>query len=171
MLEGKEVTHKILEKKDSNIPVRKPKESLSKLNSDSMLEMLNNKAETDTSKKCYINESQRSYATIEYLNKKISDNPEMSSKKIEIINDLKELYELRGIYFINKFTKNPEKNKAIDIRFIDNDINKLQDELRDQEGSGMFTSQNEFVKLLTLLTHNYLLKLILKSLKMIRVNY
>ena len=76
----------------------------------------------------------------------------MSSKKIKIRNNLKELYELRKIYFTNKYTNNLEKNKAIDIFLIDNDINKLQDELRDQEGSGMFTSQNEFVKLLTLLT-------------------
>ena len=35
---------------------------------------------------------------------------------------------------------------------IDNDVNKLQDKLRDQEGSGVFTSQNELVKLLILLT-------------------
>ena len=35
---------------------------------------------------------------------------------------------------------------------IDDDINKLLNELRKQEGSGIFTYQNEFVKLLTLLT-------------------
>ena len=70
MLEGKEVTPKMLEKKDSNIPVRKPKESLSKLDNDKMIEMLKNKAETDKSKEFYINESQKAYATINYLNKK-----------------------------------------------------------------------------------------------------
>ena len=35
---------------------------------------------------------------------------------------------------------------------IDDDINKLLNELRKQEVSGIFTYQNEFVKLLTLLT-------------------
>ena len=35
---------------------------------------------------------------------------------------------------------------------IDTEINQLQDELRYQEGSGVFTTQNEFVKLLIILT-------------------
>ena len=59
------------------------------------------------------------------------------AKKIKIINDLKALYELREVYFLNKYNNDLEKNIAIDIRLIDNDINKLQDELRDQEGSGI----------------------------------
>ena len=37
------------------------------------------------------------------------------------------------------------------IRLIDSNINKLQDEVRDQKGSGVFTYQNKFVKLLNLL--------------------
>ena len=35
---------------------------------------------------------------------------------------------------------------------IDDNINILLNKLRDQEGSGAFTYQNDFVKLLTLLT-------------------
>ena len=38
------------------------------------------------------------------------------------------------------------------MRSIDDDISKLLNELRKQEGSGISTYQNEFVKLLTLLT-------------------
>ena len=40
----------------------------------------------------------------------------------------------------------------IDIFSINTRINKLQDELGHQKGKGIFTSQNEFVKLLILLT-------------------
>ena len=76
----------------------------------------------------------------------------MSSEKSEIINRLKELYGLRGTYFLNKLNNDLEKNILINIRLIDTEINQLQDELRYQEGSGVFTSQNEFVKLLILLT-------------------
>ena len=35
---------------------------------------------------------------------------------------------------------------------IDDNVNTLLNKLRDQEGSGVFTYQNDFVKLLTLLT-------------------
>ena len=61
------------------------------------------------------------------------------------------MYGLRGTYFLNKANNEPEKNKAIEISSIDSNINKLQDELRDQKGSGVFTYQNKFVKLLNLL--------------------
>ena len=151
MLEGKEVDPKLLDKKDSKIPVRKHKDLLKKLEPDENLKMLNNKAETDPSKEYFINESQRAYEIINYLNKKIKEDPNISSRKINIINDLKELYNLRATYFLNKYNNDPEKNKPIDIRLIDNDINELQDELRDQEVSGVFTFQNELVKLLILL--------------------
>ena len=43
----------------------------------------------------------------------------MSTKEINIITQLKELHELRGQYFTNKFNNEPEKNK-----FIDNKINR-----------------------------------------------
>ena len=38
-----------------------------------------------------------------------------------------------------------------DIKSIDNNIYRLEDELRNQKGSGVFTYQNDFVKLLNLL--------------------
>ena len=151
MLQGKEVDPKLLDKKDSKIPVRKHKDLLKTLEPDEILKMLNNKAQTDPSKEYFINESQRAYETVNYLNKKIKEDPNTSSRKINTINNLKELHNLRATYFLNKYNNDPEKNKPIDIRLIDNDINKLQDELRDQEGSGVFTFQNELVKLLILL--------------------
>ena len=76
----------------------------------------------------------------------------MPSEKINIINQLKELYTSRENYFTNKFNDEPEKNKDINIKLIDDNINILLNKLRDQEGSGVVTYQNDFVKLLTLLT-------------------
>ena len=78
----------------------------------------------------------------------IKENPKMSAKKIDIINQLKSLYTIRKDYFK---IYNP-KSKAPDLRILDNEICKLEDEFRDQKRSGTFTSQNKFVKLLTLLT-------------------
>ena len=42
-------------------------------------------------------------------------------------------------------------NKTININLLDHKINELEKKLRDQpkKGSGMFTSQKEFAKLLT----------------------
>ena len=74
----------------------------------------------------------------------------MPIEKKNIVNQLKELYKLREIYFTNKFNNRSENNKNINIKSIADDINKLLDKLRDQEGRGVFTYQNEFVKLLTL---------------------
>ena len=110
-------------------------------------------------KKYYENEAQKALANIKFLDKKISDNP-------KIMNKLKELYDLRKTFYLNKLNNDVEKNMFIDIYSIDTRINKLQDELRNQKGSSMFTSQNEFVKLLILLTQLCTKKLILKCLKM-----
>ena len=44
----------------------------------------------------------------------------MSNKEINIITQLKELYELRGKYYENKFNNEPEENKFIDIKSTDN---------------------------------------------------
>ena len=44
------------------------------------------------------------------------------------------------------------ESKTPNLRSLDDQIHKLEDEFRDQKGSGTFTSQNKFVKLLTLLT-------------------
>ena len=46
---------------------------------------------------------------------------------------------------------NPESEPP-DLRSLDDQMRKLEDEFRDQKGSGTFTSQNKFVKLITLLT-------------------
>ena len=87
---------------------------------------------------------------INYLDKIIKENPKMPTKKIEIINQLKSLYTIRRNYF--KIKINNPKSKAPNVRSLDNEIRKLDDEFRDQKVSGMFTYQNKFVKLLTLLT-------------------
>ena len=75
----------------------------------------------------------------------------MSTKKINIINKLKELYTARKEYFENIYI-NKEKSKKKELFLLDNKIRKLEDEFRNQKGSGTFTYQNKFVKLLTLLT-------------------
>ena len=87
---------------------------------------------------------------IYYFDKIIKENPKMSAKKIDIIIQLKSLYTIRKNYF--KIKINDPKSKTPNLRSLDDQICKLQDEFRDQKGSGTFTYQNEFVKLLTLLT-------------------
>ena len=72
-----------------------------------------------------------SNSRIKYLDKIIKENPKMLAKKIDIINQLKLLYTIRKDYFKIKIY-NPESKPP--------------------KGSGTFTSQNKFVKLLTLLT-------------------
>ena len=74
----------------------------------------------------------------------------MSARKTDIINQLKSLYTMRKEYF-NVKINNPE-SKTPDLRIVDDQIRNLEKEFRDQKGSGTFTSQNKFVKLLTLLT-------------------
>ena len=91
-----------------------------------------------------------SYSRIKYLDKIIEENPEMSAKKIDIINQLKTLYTFKKIILEDKI--NDPKSKKADLRAIDDDICNLEDEFRNQKGSGTFTYQNKFVKLLTLLT-------------------
>ena len=87
---------------------------------------------------------------IKYLDKVIKENPKMSTKKIDIINQLKSLYTTRKDFFKIKIY-NPE-SRPPDLRPLDDQIRKLEDEFRKQKGSGTFTYQNRFVKLLTLLT-------------------
>ena len=85
---------------------------------------------------------------IKYLDKIIKENPKMSAK-IDILNQLKSLYTTRKDFFKIKIY-NPE-SKPPDLRSLDDQIHKLEDEFREQKGSGTFTCQNKFVKLLTLL--------------------
>ena len=87
---------------------------------------------------------------IKYLDKIIEENPKMSAKKIDIINQLKSLYIMRRDYFKTKIY-NPEIKKP-NLKPLDDQIGDLEKEFRDQKGSGTFASQNKFVKLLTLLT-------------------
>ena len=88
---------------------------------------------------------------IKYLDKIIKENPKMSAKKIDIKNQLKSLYTTKKDFF--KIKIYDPKSKPPDLRSLDNQIRKLEDEFREQKGSGTFTYQNKFVKLLTLLTH------------------
>ena len=87
---------------------------------------------------------------IKYLDKMIKENPKMSAKKKDIINQLKSLYTIRKFFFKIKIY-NPE-SKPPNLKSLDDQIRNLEKEFRDQKGSGTFTSQNKFVKLLTLLT-------------------
>ena len=86
----------------------------------------------------------------------INDNLDMSSEKSEIINKLIELSSLIQIYYLN----NLKANEKIDSISIGSEIRELEKRLRDlpKKGSGVFTSQKEFAKLLTflaqLLTNN-----------------
>ena len=77
----------------------------------------------------------------------------MSSEKSEIINKLIELYSLRQIYYLNKIDNNLKANENIDDVLIGRGISKLEKRLRDlpKKGSGVFTSQKYFTKLLTFL--------------------
>ena len=63
---------------------------------------------------------------------------------------MKSLYTISKNYF--KVKINDPKSKTPDLRLLDDQIRKLGDEFRDQKGSGTFTYQNKFVKLLTLST-------------------
>ena len=100
--------------------------------------------------KFYEYELNTSDSRIKYLDKIIEENPKMSAKKIDIINQLKSLYTMRKDYFKIKIYN--LESKTPNLRSLDDQIRKLEDEFRDQTGSGTFTSQNKFVKLLTLLT-------------------
>ena len=55
------------------------------------------------------NEAQRSFEKIKQFNKIISDNPNMSSEKSEIINKLIKLYSLKEISYLNKVNNSSVK--------------------------------------------------------------
>ena len=98
----------------------------------------------------YAYELNISNSRIKYLDKIIKENPKMSAKEIDIINQLKSLYTMRKEYF-NVKINNPKSEKA-DLRIVDDQICNLEKEFRDQKGRGVFTSQNKFVKLLIFIT-------------------
>ena len=55
-------------------------------------------------------------------------------------------------YLLRIRLDNSAKNKETDITLLGREIDELEKIFRDQRGSGVFTSKNEFVKLLILLT-------------------
>ena len=84
----------------------------------------------------------------------------MLSEKSEIINKLIELYSLKRIYDLNKIDNNLKANENINIFSTESDIMELEKKPGGLpvKGTGVFTSQKEFAKLLTflaqLLTNN-----------------
>ena len=56
----------------------------------------------------------------------------MSTKKIDIINQLKMLYTMRTNYF--KVRSNDPKGSKADLKLLDNEMHKLEDEFRNQTG-------------------------------------
>ena len=111
-------------------------------------------------KEYYTKEAQRASKEVEKFNKMINDNLDISSEKSKIINKLIELNSLIQIYNLNKIDNKLKANKKIDNISIESEIRELEKRLRDlpKKGSGVFTSQKEFAKLLTflaqLLTNN-----------------
>ena len=103
-------------------------------------------------KEYYTKEAQSASKEVEKFNKMINNDLDMSSEKSEIINKLIELYSLRQIYYLNQID-NSKANEKIDNVSLFSEISKLEIRLRElrQKGSGMFTSQKEFAKLLTFL--------------------
>ena len=65
-----------------------------------------------------------SNSRIKYLDKIIEENPKMSAKKKDIINQLKSLYAIRKKFFKIKI-HNPESKPP--------DLNSLDDQIRDLE--------------------------------------
>ena len=100
--------------------------------------------------KFYKYELNISDSRIKYFDKIIKENPKMSAKQIDIINQLKSLYTTRKDFFKIKIYNS--ESTPPNLRSLDDLIRKLEDEFREQKGSGTFTYQNKFVKLLTLLT-------------------
>ena len=100
----------------------------------------------------YTKEAQIASKKVEKFNKMINDNLDMSSEKSEIINKLIELNSLIQIYNSNKIDNNAKANEKIDVS-ISSEISELEKRLMDlsKKGSGVFTSQKEFAKLLTFL--------------------
>ena len=95
-----------------------------------MEQIIDRQKRYEINKKFYEDEKERADSKIKFINKIISEDPKISTEKINILTKLKELNELRGEYFKNKFNNEPEKNKFVDIRSMDTSIHKLEDEFR-----------------------------------------
>ena len=59
----------------------------------------------------------------------------MSAKKIDILNQLKSLYAFRKNYL--EVNINNPKTKTPNLRQLDDEIRKLEDEFREQKGTGI----------------------------------
>ena len=108
-------------------------------------------------KRYYTKEAQSASKEVEELNKMTNNDLDMSSEKSEIINKLIKLYSLTQIYYLNKIDNNSKANEKIDNVSLFSEISKLKKRLRElpQKGRGMFNSQKEFAKLLTLLAQSH----------------
>ena len=117
----------------------------------------NIKKSDEVLKEYYAREAQRASEKVEKFNKMINDNLDMSNEKSEMINRLKELYQIIQLYYLNKIDDNLEKNEGINNTLINSEINELERKLRDlpKKSSGMFILQKSFIKLLTLLAQLY----------------
>ena len=104
-------------------------------------------------KEYYTKEAQRVSKEVEKINKMINNDLDMAGEKSEIINKLTKLYNLRQIYYLNQIDNNSKANEKIGNVSIFSEISKLEKRFRElpKKGSGMFTSQKEFAKLLTFL--------------------
>ena len=131
----------------------------SRAETDKMVEELRakNKAREEYGKKVdeipkehYTKEAQMASEELEKFNKMINNDLDMSGEKSEIINKLIELYSLRQIYYLNEIDNNSKANEKINNIPSSSEISKLKKRLRElpKKGSGMFTSQKEFAKLL-----------------------
>ena len=80
--------------------------------------------------------AERPIKEVEKFNEMINDNPEMSSKKKEIINELIELYNITHLYYLNIIDNNLEKNKEIDYKAINSKIRDLELKLIMHKGKG-----------------------------------
>ena len=125
---------------------------------DELIKQLNARAEdnrkiNEVLKEYNAKEAQRASEEVEQFNKIINDNPEMSSEKSEIINRLIERYNLKRLCYLNNEDNNSKANENIDNVSIGREKSELERRLRDlpKKGSGVFTSQKEFAKLLTFL--------------------
>ena len=100
----------------------------------------------------YIYELDISDSRIKYFDEIIKENPKMSNKMIDIINQLKTLYTFRKNYFEIKI--NDPKSKTPNLRSLEDQIRELEDDLEEETKTvaARLLIKIKFVKLLTLLT-------------------
>ena len=127
----------------------------------------------ETLKEYYTKEAQRASKEVEKFNEMINNDLDISGEKSKIINKLIELYSLRQICYLDKIDNNLKENEKVDNISLNSEISKLENRLRElpKKGNGMFTSQKEFAKLLTLLAQYVIAGSNSKKLKNNIINY